>query len=173
MSALKNLITLRIIWAAFVAMITVAYPTVLVVAAAPGDFEPIMVGVFAVIALAETGLLAFFRFQAFGPTLGIVAPEVLREPEEVTGEALEKAVREAFPKYQTTTIVGLAIAMSIALYGFVLGFLTADLLYYLPFAAYALLLIAVQFPRAAGIGCLLTRAEWKGLLHELDANVGS
>ena len=173
MNALSSLLPLRIIWVAFVTAVAVVYPTVLVVAAQPGEeLDPIVIGVFTMITLGDIGFIGFFRSQAFGPKLGIVAPDVLREPEQVTGEALEQAVLSVFPKYQTTTIVGLAISMSIAIFGLVLGFMAGNLVYYVPFAVIALVLIGIQFPHAGGIGCLLTSPQWRGLQHELDTRRG-
>lgn len=57
----------------------------------------------------------------------------------------------ALAKYTTGTIVGLAVAESVAIYGLVASFLAQGPMLVVPFAATAVLLMAAQFPSEAGL----------------------
>jgi hypothetical protein len=59
--------------------------------------------------------------------------------------------RAALLKYTTGSIVGYAVAESVAIFGLVASFLAQDPMLVVPFAATSVLLIGVQFPSEAGM----------------------
>ena len=65
----------------------------------------------------------------------------------------------AFPRYQTPFILGMALAESICLFGFMLGFMGAHPYTYAPFFALGLGLMAWKFPRLATITSALERVK--------------
>ena len=65
----------------------------------------------------------------------------------------------AFARYQTPFIVGMALAESICLFGFMLGFMGAPTYAYAPFFALGLGLMAWKFPRLVTITSALERVK--------------
>ena len=70
-----------------------------------------------------------------------------------------KTVLAAFARYQTPFIIGMALAESICLFGFMLGFLGAPPYAYAPFFALGLGLMAWRFPRLVTITSALERVK--------------
>lgn len=65
----------------------------------------------------------------------------------------------AFVAYQTPFILGCALSESIALFGFVIGFLGHPAPFFMPFFALSWLLLAVRFPTLARVRAPLERAK--------------
>ena len=59
----------------------------------------------------------------------------------------ESAVRAALAPYQSTLVLGLALAESVALYGFMLGYLGAPAPVFLPFFVVSWALMATKIPK--------------------------
>jgi hypothetical protein len=68
-------------------------------------------------------------------------------------------VLAAFPRYQTPFILGMALAESINLFGFVLGFMGAPPSAYAPFFALGLALMMWKFPRLSILTSALERVK--------------
>ena len=68
-------------------------------------------------------------------------------------------VLAAFTRYQTPFIIGMALAESISLFGFMLGFMGAHPYAYAPFFALGLGLMAWKFPRLVTITSALERVK--------------
>jgi hypothetical protein len=133
--------TMRVIWVALSASIGVYVAVLFVLGAQLAGREPgeIMELVFyAQSVLLAAGSLAYRRWA--------LSDERLRQA--MAGAEGEAAKSDALlAELNVTTIVGLALHEAIALFGFVLGFLAGDPLLILPFAAVALVLNAMIFPR--------------------------
>jgi len=110
------------------------------------------------LSIAMIPMVAVLRKVVMG-SLALTAPPAARAKETVSEAALEDAVRKAAMRYQVGTLVGVAIAESIAIYGFVTAFLTQEPLAYLPNWGVAVAMMAIQFPRPAGLMNLLGEPE--------------
>lgn len=84
----------------------------------------------------------------------------------VSESQLEDALSSAAQRYQTGTIVGAALAEAVAVFGFVAAFLSQDITWYVPAWVVSLVLLGVQFPRDAGLACLLGPAEQRAFLGQ-------
>lgn len=74
-----------------------------------------------------------------------------------------EAVQNAVGRYMTGTIVSMALAESVILFGFVLAYLTAEPLRIVPFLLAGELLMLVVFPRRSILETLLSPAAQAGL----------
>lgn len=102
-----------------------------------GHPPPMFAPLFAVVAFAEAAVsfvLPKLQFKA--------AAEKLK----LKGRPTEEQIFRLLPTAQTGMILGLALCESITLLGFVLGFLGAPPLHFLPFFAAGLLLALPRFP---------------------------
>lgn len=90
--------------------------------------------------------------KAMMGSVALIPPKALRRPE------LDPETRSArLQRYFTGTIVGLALAESVAVFGFVGAFTQGDPLIVFPFVAAAVAMLAVQMPREACL-CLVEPA---------------
>ena len=124
--------------------------------------------IFIPIALLQAAILFFLRVRTMG-SLALRSPDDLRAEQTVEGRALQDAVEKAAQRYWGGTVVGLALAESIGLLGFVYAWVTASLTNYLGFGLFALVLVSIQIPTRTGMTAVLTGPERKGLrraLHE-------
>jgi len=92
-------------------------------------------------------------------SVAIIAPPMARSSQEVSPADLDIAIGKAAARYMSGTVVGLALSESIAIFGLVTAFLTQDHTAFVPNAVVALVLMAIQFPRKAGLLNLLGEPE--------------
>lgn len=124
----QNLLTLRILWAAITSSTLVLLLVLTITERPPQTLNPIMVPAFAVCALACIGA-------------GIMLPRIaLKQPSH--------GVRMAIARLNSGAILGLALTESVAIFGFVLGFLGFAPLQFMPFFAVAWVIFLLRFPRA-------------------------
>jgi hypothetical protein len=161
-----QLMTLRVIWVSLL-MAIFAMGVVLVVvpieAADPESPLPILLGV---ISIVEAGVAFFMRWKLMG-SVALVAPSDLRVNEFLDGEALLDELNSAMNRYRVGTIVGIACAESIAVFGLVSWVVTAETQWFVPFAAFAALLVLVQVPRVDGVRAVMSDKGRKGLSRAL------
>ena len=151
----RLLLVPRIIWAAL-GFSTVVYFVVLLLlseqwepgAGLPSD-SPLPLALSAV-SVATAVAIPLLRRAILG-SVGISAPPPDGTAARVTKGALDDAMRRALGRYQTTTIIGCALAESIAIHGLVLAFLSQEPLAYVPGWIVCLVLMGLQFPREAGL----------------------
>ena len=124
----------------------------------PPDDQGILPTALTAISIGMLPMIAVLRKVSLG-SLALIAPPVARSTEEVSEAALDAALSKATGRYTTGTIIGLALSESIAIYGFMIAFLTHELAAYVPNALIALTMMAVQFPREAGLLNLLGEPE--------------
>lgn len=103
-------------------------------------------------------IVAVMRKTVMG-SVAIVAPPAARSTEEVSPADLDTAIGKAVQRYFSGTIVGLALSESIAIFGLMSAFLSQDIMVFVPNALVALALMAIQFPRPAGLLNLLEESE--------------
>lgn len=143
--ASPNLQTLRIINVAIMLTPLVLFAVLQVMPLAPsGDQQVVMI--LKLLALAQIPMILVLRKVVMGGVAlgGADVPPGASQADEAV---LDDAIRQARSKYFTGTIVGSAVAESIALFGFVAGFISGDAGAALPFLAGGMVLIAVQHPR--------------------------
>ncbi|HEY2368849.1 MAG TPA: hypothetical protein VGH87_20780 [Polyangiaceae bacterium] len=70
-----------------------------------------------------------------------------------------QTVMDAFTRFQTPFLIGMALSESICLFGFMLGFMNAPPTTYAPFFAVGLGLMAWKFPRLSTITSALERVK--------------
>lgn len=85
-----------------------------------------------------------------------IVPALVYRPPEVTGLSPEEEVTKIAGFYQTRTLVTLAMCESVAIFGFVLGFLGQTPWWILPFVLTAIVLMALHFPRKSALIALLS-----------------
>ncbi len=83
--------------------------------------------------------------------LGTLALPFLSGEAGATPQWTPAVEQAALARYMTGSIVGYAVAESVAIFGLVASFLAQDPLLVVPFAATSALLIGVQFPSEAGL----------------------
>ncbi len=138
------------------AVSVVVYGVVLLVVPSTGQ------GVEAVIVRGVTAAAAASALAVFALRKALMGSTALRAPplgsvaNRLGMDELEKELVAATARYHSGTVVGCAIAESVAIFGFALAFLSGEPARYLPFGAVSLALILLQWPRAAGRDCLLT-----------------
>ena len=71
----------------------------------------------------------------------------------------ERAMIAAFSRYQTPFILGMALAESVSLFGFVLGFMRAAPIVYMPFFGVGIALMLSKFPTIGYIARAVERAK--------------
>jgi len=157
----RTLKTLRVMWLAFLASLG-TFIAVLVLVDEPLKFEPLMPVLCSVVALVETPVIFFFRWQMLG-TMALRAPEDLRAEGRVEGEALDTALLNAAMRYQTVSIVSYALVESVALLGFMSSYVTGSLSWYLGHAAWATVLFLLLRPTQGGILSVLSPQEREGV----------
>jgi len=161
-----QLTTLRVIWVSFLTA-TLAMGAMLVIIpieeADPESPLPMLLGV---ISLVEAGAALFMRWKLMG-SIALVAPSDLRVDESLDGQALLDELSSAMNRYRVGTIVGIAFAESIAIFGLVSGLVTMQPLWFAPFAAFAVLLLLVQFPHVGGVRAVMSDKGRKGLSRAL------
>lgn len=83
--------------------------------------------------------------------LGTIALPFLAGEAGAAPQWTPEVEKAALAKYVTGSIVGFAVAESVAIYGLVASFLAQDPLLVVPFAVTSVLLIGVQFPSEEGM----------------------
>ncbi len=153
--------TPRIVWAAILGS-TVMYFGVLVLLSGQWQGEappvdPVLPLVLGGMSVVVAALVPVMRRAVMG-TVALVAPPPGGMHAEVAEDALEDEISEALRRYQTGTIVGMALSEAVVLFGFVLAFLTQDPLAYVPGWLVGLVLMGIQVPRSGGLDALLPPA---------------
>jgi hypothetical protein len=124
-----------------------------------GEVDDILLMALSVVALGSLAAIPIMRKIMMGG-LGLSSGGApFRPVDPAPLEQAEAAYAEALAKYHKATITGLALAESIALYGFVAAFLSHDPKLSLPFMLLGVAVAALQFPREDGVRSLLTPAE--------------
>jgi hypothetical protein len=90
--------------------------------------------------------------------------ELIRSQARLDESALAQAQTEAWQKYRTGTIIGCALAEAVCLMGFALAFTAQQPFFIVPFAIWAVLLLALQFPFEGGVRWLMSPAA-QATLH--------
>lgn len=157
-----RLLTLRVVWGAICASVGVLGATLFVVTVPPVGETLLPLLLAAQIPVVALGI-GVVRVQQLGPRLGLWPADVLRAEAAPREEAL-RAAAAALPRYFSGTVVGLALAESVAVLGFVSSYLTGDLAWFSLHAACAGALLAVQVPRFGGLLALLEPGQAKALL---------
>jgi F0F1-type ATP synthase membrane subunit c/vacuolar-type H+-ATPase subunit K len=111
-------------------------------AADPAAAFPLLPALAAVAAMEVLVVLPLLRRRLLP-----VAREVRSLDEQAAPETLSPGARAALARYQTAQVVTWAVCESVALYGVVLAVLTHRGVYYLGFAAAALVNFAIYRPR--------------------------
>ncbi len=146
----KNLMQLKIVAGALVGSVFVYVVVVFVLFMDP---DPDQVAnttlLFPMAGMAGLSMLAILPLRKM--LLGTFALPFLADGAGAGPQWSEQVEQAALAKYATGTIVGLAVAESVAIYGLVASFLAQDPMLVLPFAATAVLLMAAQFPSDAGL----------------------
>jgi len=169
----QRLMTARILWGALFAS-TVMFLVVLQVAKNPHP-EPIplmapMLGLVALGIAVVSFLLPSYQLKTVLTRSNVVVTEEADPtasgiipyrdaPKRRVFAKPEQALATAFMAYQTPLILGCALSESIALFGFVLGYLGHPPLVYLPFFVLAWGLLAVRFPTLARVRRPLEKAK--------------
>ena len=157
----------RIIWMAiFVA--TVLYVLVLAfVVRSPAQAPPLVA--LAVPAAIVAVMSVVIPRKLLGDSLRTLNVTVTNEAGEPIGSFREsapmrkviadpaQAIVDAFPRYHTTLLMGLALAESVALFGLAAGYMGAPPAVSAPFFAVSFALLATKFPRAETIARALER----------------
>ena len=156
-SVSKHLLPLRIIAAALMVSVMIYGAVVMNLQQAwtepppdPGILPTALTG----LSIAMIPVVLVMRKTLLG-SLALVAPPLARSAEPLPEETIQAALKKAMMRYRTGTIVAFALTESIAVYGLVAAFVTQDAMAFLPNAAVALLMMAIQFPRSAGLLSLL------------------
>jgi hypothetical protein len=165
----QRLMTARILWGALL-MAVGLYAVVLVMApqTPPSPPNPILPPIFGFIGLS-TAVMSFIipsiavkqgmqrlklpLTEAADPN----APEAFGKMRKAFRDP-DKALSSAFGVWQTGLILSCALSESVALFGFVLGFLGHGWAIAAPFFAAGAILIAVRFPTAAAVRSQLASA---------------
>lgn len=173
----QGLAVARILWGALLSTHFV-YLVVLAVVRGNGSAPPGAPAQAMVLALAATAVgcavMSFVMPRAVYAKAAAASPPATREA--VMGEAAGAqgfrtaapslrvfsdpgaARRRAFGAFLTPFIIGMAMAESVSLFGFVLGFLGAAWAQVLPFFAVGIAAQAVRFPTLAGVEAMFERA---------------
>ncbi len=167
--------TMRILWASLAS--STAFFLLVLRTHAPEESEapPHMAEMLGALALGTAVLAVFFPAQQLSRARRAMPAPTREELGEAVGsfresapsrrvfENPEQALVDALKRAQTTFIIGMALCESIALLGFVLGFMGEPPAKYLPFFAVALLLMATKFPRTSAVARALERAKGASL----------
>ncbi len=155
---MQQLNTLRIIWGAMLASIVMYIGIGFVVAAEQPGSPPETVELYRMVftGLAVSVLVAIpvLRRVLMGGVF--LAPSDRGMHGRDDGPAPE-VLEAAMAKYMQGSLVGIALAESVCLYGLVLAFLAADGSEVLPFAAVSALAMAVQLPRESVLADIAQR----------------
>jgi len=149
-----NLMTMRII---FLSMLVTPVIFGLVLFITPLEAQPgqeQLAGLMPVLALGSVFMMPVLRKVLMGD-IALTSPDIPPGRMEVDPSETAAVIKTALARYQTGSIVGFAVAESVGIYGFVAAFMTGNAGYALPFLAGSMALIAVQFPRAAGVISLI------------------
>lgn len=133
---------------------------------------PILLGALAFgLAIASVVLPA----RGFDMSLRTMKVEMIDMPGEVVGGFRESApitrviaepdrvLENALTRFQTPFLLGMALAESISLFGFMLGFMHASAMVYAPFFAVGAALMLSKFPTAARIREAVERVKGASL----------
>ncbi len=146
--------TARILWAALLFSTLILLFVLIQVRAhgggSPAPPDPVMKLGLGVVALATAIVAVLFPRSALR--------QGLRRIDHSTLNTVDAALRAAFPVYQTTLILGMALAESVALFGFVLVFLGEPLLTGAPFFVVAWGIMLSKAPSARGLVRAFERA---------------
>lgn len=168
------LVTLRVLWAAILSA-TIAF---LVIPVSAGDAAtgPTLLLPFAFVALGSAVASVFLPRYVLAQGLAKLELQTVEvdDPERAFGSMVRKrrvfrdpelALRAGYRVHQTAMILGLALAEAVAIYGFVLKFLGAELSSVAPFFVVSWALILYRFPRRSVIAHSLERAYRIGPLE--------
>jgi hypothetical protein len=151
-----------VLWTAF-AFVPIVFGIILVLQPGPaGDPQPMVPPMLVVVALMQLPVLIFMRLKTMG-SVALFEPDDLRTTDIAKGSDLDSAVMHAQARYRTGTIVSLAFAESIVIFGFVSSFLTGQLLWFVGHWLVQFMLLLLIRPRAGGLLATLEPAERQGL----------
>lgn len=164
---IEGMQTRRILWAALLASTFVYLLVLVVVAKAPHTPpDPILATVFAVLALGSVAIAFVLPSRLFAQglaTLRFETSETGTFGDRPAGTRVftspDRARSAAQPALQTTFVLRMAMLESVALYGFVLGFLGHPTFVYLPFFVLAWALMAMQFPTSEADDAAITKGS--------------
>lgn len=169
----QRLMTARILWGALLAS-TVMFLVVLQFAKNPDpELIPLMPPLLGLVALGVAVVSVALPSYQVKTVLGKSDVAVTEEadpnasgiipyrdaPKRRVFARPEQAEITAFMAYQPALILGCALSESVALFGFVLGFLGHSPAIYLPFFAVAWGLFAIRFPTRARVRAPLEKAK--------------
>lgn len=151
--------TVRILWLALVMTNAIYIGMVSSHAAiSPDAAPPYMAEMFGALAFGIAILSIVMPARGFEAGLRNMKVELVEVPGEVVGSFREsapltrviaepeRALADAFVRFQTPFILGMALAESISLFGFMLGFMRAAPIVYMPFFAAGTVLMLSKFP---------------------------
>lgn len=139
----------RIVWAAFlINPVILGIILVFVQPEGSDDALTILPLVLCMMSLVQIPVMLFMRMRLMGG-VGLVAPDDFRTTD--TEPVTKLQAQFADNRYRTGTLVSLAFAESIVLFGFVSSFVTGSLIWYPILGAMGGLLMAVLFPQKAGL----------------------
>lgn len=163
----------RILWAALL-VATAIFLVVVQVAPAPAPEPiPMLPAVLAVVALADAVASFLIPAMALRKALGAARVEVVEQavadpnsvipyrdaPKRRVFADANAATRAAVMAFQTPFILSLALSESIALFGFILGYLGHSKPVYLPFFVLSWILFLLRFPTRERVLGPLERAK--------------
>ena len=162
----------RIMWSSLFGSNVVLFGLVAghVLSAGPGALQPMMPDLFGAMAFGIALMSIVLPARLFRSSLRGAAFAVTNEPGEMIGSFREsapmrkrvsepaQAVVAVFARYQTSFIIGMALAEAVGLLGLMLGYLGAPLLRYAPLSAVSIVLMAARFPQLATLTRAIERA---------------
>lgn len=121
--------------------------------------------------LCVTGVVqffvAFFVRKIMMGTVALMPPNDLRVDNRTPEDMLNQPVLSALNRYYTGTVVSMAIAEAITLFGFVGTFLNGSPVFFAAMTGLGVLLLLIVTPRVGGMACILSPEDRKGLLDML------
>ncbi len=164
--------TVRILWMALVTTNVIYIGLVSSHLAVSADAAPPhMPALFGAVAFGIAILSIVMPARGFDAALRNMNVNIVEAPGEVIGSFREsapvtrviaepeRAMFAAFARYQMPFILGMALAESVSLFGFVLGFMRAGPIVYMPFFAVGIALMLSKFPTEQRIARALERAK--------------
>ena len=153
-----SLMTSIVVYGVIMVMVAPAEPAV------QGEQVQLYLAVFAVVSMGTAVAIPLIRRLMMGnAALAGDDPTAIIRDEPADETILPGEIAHAAAKYQTGTIVGMALAESIALYGLVFAFMTGRVDFGAVFLLVGLCLQAIQFPRVATFRTLLSGSVKRAL----------
>lgn len=113
----------------------------------PDGLPPVVVGLFALMSLAALPMGIWLRKKSMAGRGDFTVQKSRYSTKTITYTGAEAGMA----RITGGALAGMAMQALPALYGFVLGFMFQDWLYFLPFVAYSVLGILVMYPRPAQV----------------------